>query len=294
MNENDKTTYAMCLECTENLKHSAIFRDACMNNDALFHELYDAMVSSVKEIYGDTVEYLDSDFETEVEDGIHLDELEDNSLKIEADTKAIFNSPIKSQKEMVVKLAESRSQSPLATSCTSSDEVMLVFDDDEVFSYSANYIDIGDPSSDNDEWMVNYNGPPDNRKGRKRKSFVKRKGGIPQPLVNDGKPRPLLPPAPTPPADRWYLQERPRVKRKRHLCCECGAFTNHLKSHIRNHIVERIEKCPHCPRTFKHATNLRGHIQQVHLKKICKTCEICGKGFIHHKTYRYHMVSYRH
>uniref|UniRef100_A0A182WG33 C2H2-type domain-containing protein n=1 Tax=Anopheles minimus TaxID=112268 RepID=A0A182WG33_9DIPT len=132
--------------------------------------------------------------------------------------------------------------------------------EDEEFSYSANYIQPGE---------ILYSEEQDNKHKVDWNTS-------------------LNPPAPLP-----ELHLREPGKRKLPLCEICGLKVVHMPSHYIIHNPECTYSCPRCPVKVKQRYNLQMHIKTVHLKTVMKTCDICGKGFVHHKTYRYHMLTHQ-
>ncbi|XP_035901535.1 zinc finger protein 585B-like isoform X2 [Anopheles stephensi] len=164
------------------------------------------------------------------------------------------------------------------------DNVIEIYDDDvdDVYSehqkiyinepetYSANQIDLGEHSaSDNDEQECHFEGlGAFNRAPLARLSQEEAK-----------KPREIN-------TKRTRNSYAPKQ-----LCSECGKFVTNYTLHIQLHRNEKKHACPHCPIKMACKGNLVKHIHAVHLKLICKTCKLCGKGFTSNNSYVSHMVS---
>uniref|UniRef100_A0A182QMN4 Protein krueppel n=1 Tax=Anopheles farauti TaxID=69004 RepID=A0A182QMN4_9DIPT len=84
-----------------------------------------------------------------------------------------------------------------------------------------------------------------------------------------------------------------KSSRTKKLCTICGKMVTSLPSHIAQHTNEPTQHaCPYCPVKMTVKSNLKQHIQAVHLKKISKKCKLCDKGFTQNKSYASHMISF--
>nr|XP_040236038.2 uncharacterized protein LOC120957752 [Anopheles coluzzii] len=268
INDDNKATFSVCMDCTSKLKVASTFRNTCLKNDPLFRDLYQVLVASGKERLQKVVAR------------IELSDTDDGMDDEDAQTKPVviyLNDPLwKPSKQSVPEVPpepklpkrsveipamitddDDGTQHSEAFSCASTtDEVVC---DGELFAYSANYIEPGEVLFDpNEMWQM----------------FIDWGGSL----------------NPPPPPDVPYVYVK--GKRKFHLCDICGLFVNCLRRHYDNHSEEPAYSCPHCPVKMKQKSNISQHILQVHLRKPNKTCKICDKSFIHHKTYRYHMLTH--
>ncbi|XP_053668248.1 zinc finger protein 235-like [Anopheles marshallii] len=239
INEDNIALYAMCLECTNKLKSSVAFREACRSNESHFQELCAVLFASFKES------------RIKIIDTIELSDSSDESIDFDLNTRNVNfdDSPESSQSNddplQIAKLTEGREETAQRSF---------------QFSYCANYIQPGEIVLSEDEDVMDI-------------------------IDWDSS---LNPTVPTP-----IIHLREKGKRKYHLCDICGQMVKHIPSHVHVHKEEYIYSCPHCPVKAKKRGSLNEHIKTVHLKKIKKTCDVCGKGFVHHKTYRYHMLTHQ-
>ncbi|XP_049292164.1 zinc finger protein 28 homolog isoform X1 [Anopheles funestus] len=275
INEENIASYAMCLECTTKLKSSVTFRNACISNDFLFRKLCPQPTTSIQESCAQKPEAFDLARASVKESGAKTPDVFDLAgASVEesgAKTPDVFDLAGAS-------VEESGAQTPNAdNSCDESQHFDLsVFGtifveslygfnqsniEEDEFSYSANFIKPGEILFSEDE---------DSNQSIDWDRFS----------LN-----------PRPPPSVAYI--RVKGKRKFHLCDKCGLMVGHIPSHMDMHQEEYKHSCPYCPLKVKNKGSMNSHIKTVHLKTVMKTCEICGKGFIHHKTYRYHMLNHQ-
>uniref|UniRef100_A0AAG5DI80 Protein krueppel n=1 Tax=Anopheles atroparvus TaxID=41427 RepID=A0AAG5DI80_ANOAO len=87
-------------------------------------------------------------------------------------------------------------------------------------------------------------------------------------------------------------KRKQRSKQRKPLCDICGKLVKGYREHVNDfHTHERKYACPHCPVKMANRTNMKTHVKLVHEKKITKSCELCGTGFIHPNTFLRHMAT---
>ncbi|XP_050079668.1 zinc finger protein 85-like [Anopheles maculipalpis] len=261
--DDDCTLYAICMECTSTLKKSIEYRTNCINNQIHFEELLMMLVTSAEctdPEDTETVICLDSD-----DDGTDLSSIEDIFHEETIPKKKYFVQEVKILLEQVSRQEVTMLQKDgsCTDSCNEGNEM-----------YSANYIAIGEPYSSE----ISEDDVPDPSEKAKRKRNAKE-------LPDLSKFTP----------DNYVLRTCNGVKKMylKSLCDVCGVRSHNIKKHMQIHFPDTFYSCPHCSVVMKDKTNMKAHIDTVHFKKVGKTCNICGKGFIHHKTYRYHMLGHQ-
>uniref|UniRef100_A0A182YJF3 ZAD domain-containing protein n=2 Tax=Anopheles stephensi TaxID=30069 RepID=A0A182YJF3_ANOST len=265
--EDNIASYCMCLDCTTKLKSCINFRKTCLSNDAKFRELCGRLPAqdngtltiredSGKEVCAPTAPTIEVADESSDCDISFLE-------RILADPETEEPKPLGRSKPASPPFAFScRSagkpkqwQNPCqCASCLWKDISLPEADDGE--AYSANYIPPGT--------VVCTELPAD-----------------PTDFQSINPPAP--PPVPPPVRKRG---------RRHHMCDRCGRWAVHMPSHMFQHLQHCIYSCPYCDMKTRIKASLKEHIRTVHMKLARKTCNICGRKFIHRKTYRYHMLSH--
>ena len=70
------------------------------------------------------------------------------------------------------------------------------------------------------------------------------------------------------------------------ICTVCGAKSNDLKRHMKNHNRGEPHQCPHCDKKFVERNGLEYHIDNIHLgnlpKEMCPFCAVEVKNLKYH------------
>ncbi|XP_040165095.1 zinc finger protein 37 homolog [Anopheles arabiensis] len=148
--------------------------------------------------------------------------------------------------------------------------------------YSANNVELGEPFSDDTDDELRKR----KRRPRSSKPESWEKVSVPSAKANKQTPcdngggalNPSMP------------KKRKHYKRPLTLCEICGKVVADYKAHILTH-KEAGYSCPFCPAKVAHPANFARHVQQVHEKRIVRSCELCGKGCIATSSLVSHMRS---
>ncbi|XP_035901531.1 zinc finger protein 699-like isoform X2 [Anopheles stephensi] len=278
--DEDCTLYAICTECTSRLKKSVEYRTACINNQKHYEELLMMLVASTECTDHANTQTCDDD------------SMEYNSFEQESPKQTHVPRAVNIQQEVNMLHAEDSCTDTIRSSnSTQSSNRAMCNEENEM--YSANYIEPGEPcNSDSDERS--------GQKKKPRKSYTYKIQLPPTqevPVVRDktGREKKVYDFTLLNGSDCYFVKSSKDGKRVylKSLCDVCGIMVCDIHGHLRNHFPEKLYSCPHCSVKIKSKQYMKAHINTVHLKKIGKTCNICGKGFVHHKTYRYHMLGHQ-
>ncbi|XP_061513695.1 zinc finger protein 37 homolog isoform X1 [Anopheles gambiae] len=258
---DDVLRCAICFECLGSLKKSTDFRYACIRNDATFRRLCVGPSSVGKKepvkLGHNPMVHPDAD-PLELKFNMLIDEVVETKLYDEDTSVQIIANQD-------------------ASGTVSCEEVAEV--EEYNAPYSANYIDLGEPfSDDTDTDESKRKGKPRRRKADSygtRSEATKLPSQAPTIMESESDPS-LKPKAP---------------KHKKVLCYVCGIWITNIDGHIASHNKQANFACPHCPVKMINKCNLMRHVKQVHEKRIIMYCELCGKGFTHKNNYVSHMRS---
>ncbi|XP_035901532.1 zinc finger imprinted 3-like [Anopheles stephensi] len=287
--DEDCTLYAICTECTSRLKKSVEYRTACIKNQTHYEELLMMLVASTEcTDHEDTqsVICLDSD-----DDTMDFNSYEEISQK--EDILEEYNLLLDENISQAMNMSHEEDSCTYTIRSANSTQSSKIMCNEEDEMYSANYIEPGEPcNSDSD---VDKKSEP---KKKPRKKYTRKKDIPPEEQHVAPKPdkeRKVYDFTVLNGSNRYFVKSYKHGKRvyPKSLCDVCGIMVCDINGHIRNHFPETLYTCPRCPVKMKSKTNLKAHINTVHYKMVGKTCNICGKGFVHHKTYRYHMLGHQ-
>ncbi|XP_052889213.1 zinc finger protein 652-A-like [Anopheles moucheti] len=261
--DEDCSLSAICMECISKLRKSIEFRQTCLNNQNYIEEMLMMLVASA---VGTSCESAESAEYMESAD-------EENDLLVyqiqEEDSDIEFNA--------------NSNSTPSPDVCNMDNDM-----------YCANYIEPATSyhSDSDDIWAM----PTEEPKKKPRKKYTYKKDAPPKPIVKEHKrKRKMYEFSALSESPLYYVKTYKDGKRlcMKTLCDICGKLVTTFSSHMETHFAEMTHSCPHCPVKMKKKNNMSQHIKTVHYKIVGKTCNICGKGFVHHKTYRYHMLSHQ-
>lgn len=258
---DDANGLAICFECLGSLKKSADFRYACIRNDSTFRQLSAEAAACRK---GNPTKPVDHS-----EHIVSADPLE---LKFEIIYHEEDSLEPVDEDQLVRSIANEGFCTDGATQGAAEE------------AYSANHIELGEPMSDaneeNDAFeshrIMNYRAGTDSLSTRRTRKPRKRK-------PPNGELEDL-------PSSSVEGKVRKKYDRRKVLCHLCGKTVADISVHLVSHKQEANHQCPHCPTKMTHPSNLLRHVESVHMKKIIKTCALCGEGFKHMSVYTGHMV----
>uniref|UniRef100_A0A182MA03 C2H2-type domain-containing protein n=1 Tax=Anopheles culicifacies TaxID=139723 RepID=A0A182MA03_9DIPT len=262
----ENLSYTICIDCANKLKKCALFRALCVTNDIQFKRLFAKCIKG-DEKDGTGTENDTANADSPVEQSEHAIEFEivdvknihkiDETLTEEngrdSNVEFVLGEPPDDEYN-----GDDRSGDDwlngMETKCEQSIEILK----DNV---TLNHLD---ELKDEDSPSTNQN--------------------VGEPCVS---PRKL-------PKTRTRMNVKTTTSntvRKYYRCDTCGKMVSDLKSHQLRHTKEKKFACPYCPHRMSIRSNLNIHIKAVHLKEICKTCEMCGVGFVNYNSYKNHMAS---
>ncbi|XP_050079662.1 zinc finger protein 354A-like [Anopheles maculipalpis] len=259
INPEKTSFYMMCLECTCKLKKSVDFRDSCISNNTLFQELF-ANVEYESCDYDVKQETLAIEFVLPQNQHTEQMELVEQIVEIDGNISVEENEAT----ETTIQVQDKQPQTPDGMHYSSDEqheEVMAVSSSEDV-GRDKNPTDSKTPT----EGITDVDNPTDSKTLTKSITRVKNRKSTDS-------------------------NRSCSARRQKQLCGTCGKMVNNLSRHMQSHTMEAKRCCPHCPVEMVDYSNLWRHIEAVHMKKIVKSCEICGKGFTHKNTYKSHMRS---